>query len=75
MNRARAELAPRVADFVVYLDRAQRQAAEAQHAGSLAAFLAAQDIYPASRMCREGIERESSALMAQLSEQAETGEE
>ena len=27
MNRARAELAPRVADFVVYLDRAQRQAA------------------------------------------------
>ncbi|CAA6677311.1 MULTISPECIES: hypothetical protein [unclassified Lentimonas] len=69
MNRARAELAPRVADFVVYLDRAQRQSAEAQHAGALAAFLAAQDIYPASRMCREGIERESSALMAQLREQ------
>jgi len=75
MNRARAELAPRVADFVVYLDRAQRQAAEAQHAGALAAFLAAQDIYPASRMCREGIERESSALMAQLSEQMSAGEE
>ena len=75
MNRARAELAPRVADFVVYLDRAQRQAAQAQHAGSLAAFLAAQDIYPASRMCREGIERQSSALMAQLSEQAEAAEE
>ncbi|MFT5826473.1 MAG: tetratricopeptide (TPR) repeat protein [Yoonia sp.] len=74
MNRARAELAPRVADFVVYLDRAQRQAAEAQHAGSLAAFLAAQDIYPASRMCREGIERESSALMAQLSEQGAEAE-
>jgi tetratricopeptide (TPR) repeat protein len=75
MNRARAELAPRVADFVVYLDRAQRQAAEAQHAGSLAAFLAAQDIYPASRMCREGIERQSSALMTQLSVQAEAGAE
>ena len=75
MNRARAELAPRVADFVVYLDRAQRQSAEAQHAGSLAAFLAAQDIYPASRMCREGIERESSALMAHLSGQAAVGEE
>ena len=73
MNRARAELAPRVADFVVYLDRAQRQAAEGQHAGALAAFLAAQDIYPASRMCREGIERESSALMAKLRE--EIGEE
>ena len=75
MNRARAELAPRVADFVVYLDRAQRQAAEAQHAGSLAGFLAAQDIYPASRMCREGIERQSSALMAHLSTQAEAVEE
>jgi tetratricopeptide (TPR) repeat protein len=74
MNRARAELAPRVADFVVYLDRAQRQAAAAQHAGALAAFLAAQDIYPASRMCREGIERESSALMAQLSEQGAEAE-
>ena len=75
MNRARAELAPRVADFVVYLDRAQRQAAEAQHAGALAAFLAAQDIYPASRMCREGIERESSALMAHLSDLAGAEEE
>ncbi len=75
MNRARAELAPRVADFVVYLDRAQRQAAEAQHAGSLAAFLAAQDIYPASRICREGIERQSSALMAVLRELANVGEE
>ena len=74
MNRARAELAPRVADFVVYLDRAQRQAKEAQHAGALAAFLAAQDIYPASRICREGIVRESSALMAHLSELVETVE-
>lgn len=75
MNRARAELAPRVADFVVYLDRAQRQSTQSQHAGALAAFLAAQDIYPASRMCREGIERESSALMRQLSGLADAGEE
>jgi tetratricopeptide (TPR) repeat protein len=74
MNRARAELAPRVADFVVYLDRAQRQAAAGQHAGSLAAFLAAQDVYPASRICREGIERESSALMAQLRDQVNDSE-
>ncbi|MFT6059932.1 MAG: hypothetical protein ACJAS5_001377, partial [Lentimonas sp.] len=36
---------------------------------------AAQDIYPASRMCREGIERQSSALMTQLSVQAEAGAE
>jgi hypothetical protein len=75
MNRARAELAPRVADFVVCLDRAQRQSAQAQHAGALAAFLAAQDIYPASRMCREGVERESSKLMSHLREQAEAEQE
>jgi tetratricopeptide (TPR) repeat protein len=74
MNRARAELAPRVADFVVYLDRAQRRAEEAHHAGALAAYLAAQDIYPASRMCREGIERESAALMAHLREMMNAGE-
>lgn len=66
MNRARAELAPRVADFVVCLDRAERHVEQAQYAGALAAYLAAQDIYPASRICREGIERVSSALMAHL---------
>jgi hypothetical protein len=66
MNRARAELAPRVADFVVCLDRAERRVEQAQYAGALAAYLAAQDIYPASRMCREGIERVSAALMASL---------
>ena len=66
MNRARAELAPRVADFVVCLNRAERRVEQAQYAGALAAYLAAQDIYPASRMCREGIERVSAALMASL---------
>jgi tetratricopeptide (TPR) repeat protein len=66
MNRARAELAPRVAGFVLYLDRAQRQAEAGHFAGALAAYLAAQGIYPASRMCRIGIERESSALMSTL---------
>ena len=74
MNRARAELAPRVADFVVCLDRAQRQAKAAQHAGALAAYLAAQDIYPASRMCREGIERVSTALMADLRAAKQVGQ-
>lgn len=64
MNRARAELAPRVAGFVLSLDRAQRQAEAGHYAGALAAYLAAQDIYPASRMCRIGIEREASALMS-----------
>lgn len=66
MNRARAELAPRVADFVQGLDRARRQSADGHHAGALAAYLAAQDIYPASRICREGIVREANALMEGL---------
>jgi len=66
MNRARAELAPRVADFVLQLDRAKRQSQDGHHAGALAAYLAAQDIYPASRLCRLGIARESEALMEGL---------
>ncbi len=66
MNRARAELAPRVADFVLQIDRAERQSEDGHHAGALAAYLAAQDVYPASRLCREGIEREAEALMAGL---------
>ncbi len=64
LNKARAELAPRVADFVQYLDRADRQATDGHPAGSLAAYLTAQDIYPASRICREGIEKQSSRIMA-----------
>lgn len=66
LNRARAELAPRVADFIQEVDRAERQSTEGHHAGALAAFLAAQDIYPASRLCREGIAREAAALMEGL---------
>lgn len=63
MNQARAELSPRVSDFVQKLDRANRQAEEGHHAGALAAYLAAQDIYPASKICRVGIAREASAIM------------
>jgi tetratricopeptide (TPR) repeat protein len=66
MNQARAELAPRVSDFVLQLDRADRQAANDHHAGALAAYLAAQDVYPASKICREGIAREAAALMRGL---------
>ena len=66
MNQARAELAPRVADFVLQIDRAERQAEDGHHAGSLAAYLAAQDIYPLSRLCRQGIQRETKALMSGL---------
>jgi tetratricopeptide (TPR) repeat protein len=66
MNQARAELAPRVSDFVRQLDRASRQAASGQHAAALAAYLAAQDIYPASKICREGIAREAAEIMRGL---------
>jgi tetratricopeptide (TPR) repeat protein len=66
MNQARAELAPRVADFVLLLDQAKRQAEDGHHAGALAAYLAAQDIYPVSRLCRQGISQETEALMAGL---------
>jgi len=67
MNQARAELAPRVSDFVLQVDRADRQSEDGHHAAALAAYMAAQDIYPASRICREGIAREASALIAGLS--------
>ncbi|MGB0743501.1 MAG: hypothetical protein ACPGSB_03145 [Opitutales bacterium] len=67
MNQARAELAPRVADFVLQIDRANRQSEDGQHAGALAAFLAAQDIYPASKICRVGIESEANLLLNGLS--------
>ena len=66
LNKARAELAPRVATFVSNLDRAKRQSDDGRAAGSLAAYMIAQDIYPASRICREGIEREANKLMAQM---------
>jgi len=72
LNRARAELAPRVADFVLQINRAERQSDDGHYAGALAAYLAAQDIYPASRLCREGIEREGDALMNLV--RAEAGE-
>lgn len=68
MNQARAELAPRVADFVLQVDRADRQSDDGHHAGALAAYLAAQDIYPASKICREGVAREAAALMNGLQE-------
>ena len=69
MNQARAELASRVADFVLQIDRAERLAEDGHYAGSLAAYLAAQDIYPVSRLCRQGIQRETSALMSGLRDQ------
>lgn len=74
LNKARAELAPRVADFVQYLNRAERQSEDGHPAGSLAAYLTAQDIYPASRLCREGIEKQANQIMALVKQNQESGE-
>lgn len=70
LNRARADLAPRVADFVRYLDRADRQTEDSQYAAALAAYLMAQDVYPASRLCREGVDRTAALLMSVLGKNA-----
>ncbi|WP_269525961.1 tetratricopeptide repeat protein [Coraliomargarita parva] len=66
MNRARADLAPRVAEFVSLLNRAERQDAEGHPAAALASYLAAQDVYPASRLCRQGVARMSKAIMSRM---------
>ncbi|MGE9294548.1 MAG: tetratricopeptide repeat protein [Puniceicoccales bacterium] len=66
LARAKAAVAPRVADFVGAVDAAERAEKNGQYAVSLSRFLAAQDIYPASKTCRIGIERVSQELMAQI---------
>ncbi|MFP4165690.1 MAG: hypothetical protein ACLFUF_00800 [Opitutales bacterium] len=66
VNRARAELAPRVSEYVRMLDAGERNGEEGRHAAALARYLNAQDIYPASRISREGIERSSEAIMNDL---------
>jgi hypothetical protein len=76
LARAKASVAPRVADFVGAIDAAERAEANGQFAVSLSRYLAAQDIYPASKSCRIGIERVSKKLMAQLKAgQASAGEQ
>jgi len=71
MNRARADLAPRVAGFIGYVDRAVQSAASADYAAALTSYLWAQDIYPASRTCRIGIDAMSESLMSSLMSAAE----
>lgn len=70
MNRARAELAPRVANYIGYVDKATQYFSMNQYASALTAYLTAQDIYPASRACRVGIDAAADALMQSLQAQA-----
>lgn len=66
LARTQARLAPRVAAFVSALDAAQRAEAEEQYALALNRYLAAQDIYPASKSARLGLERSGESLMRQI---------
>lgn len=63
INQRRAELAPRVADFVGRLDTAKRHERAGRHAVALTQFLAAQELYPASAVARLGVERVSELLL------------
>ena len=68
-TEVRAKLAPRVAKFVGLLDRAEDAEATSRYAAALNNYLIAQDIYPASRICRIGIERVSQSVLNLAAEQ------
>jgi tetratricopeptide (TPR) repeat protein len=66
LARTQAQVAPRVANFVSALDSAQRAEQAGQYAASLNDYLAAQDIYPASQLCRLGIDNVSKQILAKM---------
>jgi tetratricopeptide (TPR) repeat protein len=66
LTKTQAQVAPQVANFVSVLDAAQRAQQAGEYATSLNDYLAAQDIYPASQLCREGIDNVSKQILAKL---------
>lgn len=72
LARASAKLAPKVSDYVMYLDRARALEKSNNHSAALNLYLKARRVFPTSASCREGIERTSKALIESL--KAETGE-
>ena len=66
VNQRKSQLAPRVADFVGKVDLATRAETDEKLAASLTHYLAAQDLYPASQLARNGIDRVTGLLLAQL---------
>jgi hypothetical protein len=66
LTKTQAQVAPLVASFVSALDAAQRAESNGQYATSLNDYLAAQDIYPTSQLCRLGIDDDSKQIMAKL---------
>lgn len=63
LARAMASTAAQVGGYARILTEGERAMKEGRYAGALALFLAGQDLYPASQICRIGVENASQALM------------
>lgn len=68
LSRAMADMAPRVADYVRLLDSAKDAEKKGANAAALTLFLAAQDVFPMSQTCREGIARTANAVLGDIKE-------
>ena len=66
LSRAMADMAPRVADYVRLLDSAKDAEKKGANAAALTLFLAAQDVFPMSQTCREGIARTANAVLGEI---------
>ena len=66
LNRSKAQIVTKVAPFVAELQKAAEFEDRGQYAACLMAFLSAQEIYPASLISNEGIQRVSNALLDDL---------
>jgi hypothetical protein len=66
VNQRKAELAPRVADYVGAAEKARLAESRGETAASLAYYLAVQDINPASPLARAGLERVATTLLDRL---------
>ncbi len=73
VNQRRGELAPRVASFVGRLDAARRHEEADRPAAALTQYLAAQGLFPASSLARQGIERASARLLDELGAESAAG--
>ena len=69
LNRKKAKIATKVAPFVAELQKADEYEKRRQYAACLQSFLAAQEIYPASMVSNEGIQRVTNALLDELANQ------
>lgn len=72
VNQRKAELAPRVAEYVGKADQAKRAEDAGDTAASLTYYLAVQDMNPASQLARLGIDRVSGQLLTSLAAEAAT---